>query len=90
MLVSIRDALKETLGITIQKNTKGQSRWEIIRTRLNEREYITNADVRELMDVSPATANRILSGLCEEKKLIKIRKGKTWAYIAPNSTQSNS
>ena len=43
-------------------------------------EYIMNADLRELLGISSATANRILSGFVNDGKLIKIRLGKTWAY----------
>lgn len=39
-----------------------------------------NADVRELCGVSAATANRTLSMLTIEGKLVKYRCGGHWAY----------
>lgn len=46
----------------------------------DKKEYIMNADLRELLGISSATANRILSGFVNDGKLIKVRLGKTWAY----------
>ena len=42
--------------------------------------YIMNADVCEGLGVSSATANRILTGLCHDGTLKRIRAGKYWAY----------
>lgn len=83
MLSAIKDALLETMEdnkpvkIKVDKN---DYRWNIIYDFLNDNNYIMNADVRDLLNVSSATANRILSGFVCEGKLIKIRQGKTWAY----------
>ena len=41
---------------------------------------ITNADVRQMFNVSSATANRILAKLTDEGKLEKIRIGRSWGY----------
>ena len=41
-----------------------------------------NSDVRRLFDVSSATANRTLSKLVEEGKLIKIHEHGQWKYKA--------
>lgn len=80
-------AIKEALIETMEDNkpvkssiNKNDYRWNIISDFLNDNNYIMNADVRELLNVSSATANRILSVLVDEGKLMKIRKGKTWAY----------
>ena len=48
-------------------------------------DYIMNADVRELCEVSAATANRILSGLAKNGNLIRYREGGHWAYSLSSS-----
>ena len=52
-----------------------------IKTFLEKNEFITNADVRYLFAVSPATANRILAELVKKKKLLKTQKSGHWAYM---------
>lgn len=83
MLSAIEEALLEaSQGSKPQKikTDKNDYRWSIIESFLDSNEYIMNADLRELLGVSSATANRILSGLVNDGKLLKIRVGKTWAY----------
>lgn len=83
MLSAIKDALLETIDDNKTINTatnKNNYRWNIISDFLNDNDYIMNADVRNLLSVSSATANRILSGFVNDGKLMKIRQGKTWAY----------
>lgn len=83
MLSAIKDALLETIDenkSAKKKVNKNDYRWNIISDFLNDNDYIMNADVRILLSVSSATANRILSGFVNDGKLIKIRQGKTWAY----------
>lgn len=83
MLSAIKDALLETIDDNRTINTatnKNNYRWNIISDFLNDNDYIMNADVRNLLNVSSATANRILSRFVNDGKLIKIRQGKTWAY----------
>ncbi len=83
MLSAIKDALLETMEDNKPvkvKADKNDYRWNIISDFLNDNDFIMNADVRDLLNVSSATANRILSGYVNDGKLIKIRKGKTWAY----------
>ena len=43
-----------------------------------------NADVRNLCNVSAATANRILAGFASERKLVKYHEGGHWAYRLSN------
>lgn len=84
MLSAIKDALLETIDDNKTINTatnKNNYRWNIISDFLNDNDYIMNADVRNLFNVSSATANRILFGFVNDGKLIKIRQGKTWAYL---------
>ena len=83
MLSAIKEALIETMEDNKPvkvKADKNDYRWNIISNFLIDNNYIMNADVRDLLSVSSATANRILSGFLRDGKLIKIRKGKTWAY----------
>lgn len=83
MLSAIKDALLETTNDNKTINTatnKNTYRWNIISDFLNDNDYIMNADLRNLLNVSSATANRILSRFVNDGKLIKIRQGKTWAY----------
>lgn len=84
MLSAIKDALLETMGDNKPNKSgtdKNDYRWSVISDFLNENNCILNADVRRLLNVSSATANRILSGFVSTGKLVKIRKGKIWAYI---------
>lgn len=83
MLSAIAEALFEvSQGSKPVKNKadKNDYRWSIISDFLDSNEYIMNADLRDLLGVSSATANRILSSFVNDGKLIKIRVGKTWAY----------
>ena len=62
------------------KIDKATLRWNKIQGYLKTHDYIMNADVRELCEVSAATANRILASLVFERKLIKYQEGSHWAY----------
>ena len=83
MLSAIEEALLEvsqgSKPVKIKTN-KNDYRWSIIENFFDNNECIMNADLRELLGVSSATANRILSGFVNDGKLLKIRVGKTWAY----------
>ncbi len=87
MLNAIKDALLEvnSVPVKLSKSAKNKNREELIINYLKENVEISNSEVRELLSVSPATANRILRELCDECKIVRIRKGKTWAYISKNS-----
>ncbi len=83
MLSAIKDALIETMEDNKPAKSninKNDYRWNVISDFLNDNNSIVNADVRDLLNVSSATANRILSTFVDKGKLMKIRKGKTWAY----------
>ena len=82
MLSAIQEALMEaveTSGVA-ESMTTDELRWYKIERFLKKNSTITNADVRQLFQVSPATANRILAKLLDEGKLRKIRIGKSWGY----------
>lgn len=55
-------------------------RWKQIEKFLETNPFIMNADVRNLCNVSAATANRILAGLAAEGNLVQYREGGHWAY----------
>ena len=83
MLSAIQEALMEaveTSGIS-ESMTTDELRWYKIERFLKKNGTITNADVRQLFQVSSATANRILAKLTDEGKLQKIRISKSWGYI---------
>ncbi len=81
MLFAIKEALLEAVqaGNVESMNTEEQ-RWYQIERFLKKNGTITNADVREMLGVSSATANRILGKMTEERKIQKIRIGKFWGY----------
>ena len=82
MLSAIKEALLEavqTSGVA-QKMTNDELRWYKIEHFLKKNGSISNADVRMLLQVSPATANRILAKLAEEGKIQRVRVGKSWEY----------
>ena len=82
MLNAIKDALLEvnSVPVKLSKQAKNKNREELIINFLNDNGEISNSEVRERLSVSSATANRILKALCDEGKIVRIRKGKTWVY----------
>lgn len=84
MLSAIKASLMDAIGasdaMSDGKMDKETLRWMQIEKYLETHEFIMNADVRALCNVSAATANRILAGLASEEKLTKMRKGGHWAY----------
>lgn len=82
MLSAIKEALMEamqTSGVAESLTTE-ELRWYKIESFLKKNGTITNADVRRMFQVSPATANRILAKLTDGEKLQKIRIGRSWGY----------
>jgi Fic family protein len=84
MLSAIKASLIDAIGMSDEmsdgKMDKATMRWKQIEDFLQTHDYIMNANVRELCGVSAATANRVLSGLVAEQKLVKCREGGHWAY----------
>ena len=70
----------QTIGAA-ENMTTDELRWYKIERFLKKNDTITNADVRQMFQVSSATANRILSKFTEEGKIQKIRIGKSWGYV---------
>lgn len=86
MLGVIKEALQEAISEQPAEKPTMQSkeelRWEKTADFLRRNSTIQNSDVQNLLDVSPATASRILNALTKEGKLIKVRSGRYWAYRA--------
>ena len=77
---SLIDALKTSDEMSDGVIDKTTLRWMQIEKFLETHEYIMNADVRSLCNVSAATANRILAGFATEGKLTKCRICGHWVY----------
>ena len=84
MLEAIRDAMLEAAEgvapVPPSKADKVFARESIIMDYLKENNTITNSDVRDLLHVSSATANRVLNTMADEGMLVRFRSGRTWAY----------
>lgn len=83
MLSAIKDSLTDAIEMSESMSgemSKSDERWVPVATYLRSHEFIMNADVRALCNVSPATANRILAGFVNEGRLTKCRAGGHWAY----------
>ena len=84
MLSAIKMALTEAIQADAGETDKDALRWKDIKEYLKTHDYIMNADVRELLGVSSATANRILRKLVDKDKLQKCRVNTYWAYKSTN------
>ena len=80
MLSAIKMALTEAIQADAGETDKDTLRWKDIKEYLKTHDYIMNADVRELLGVSSATANRILGKLVDQGKLQRYRAKPYWAY----------
>ena len=65
---------------TQKKMPTEEARWRKIERFLKKNGSITNVDVRNMFDISAATASRILAKLAADGKLQKTRIGSTWGY----------
>ena len=77
---SLIDASKTSDATSDGAMDKASLRWLQIEKFLETHEFIMNADVRTLCNVSAATANRILASFAADGKLTKCRAGGHWAY----------
>lgn len=84
MLSTIKASLIDAINASVEMSDgsldKATIRWKQIEKFLEIHEYIMNADVRALCDVSAATANRTLAGFVTEGKLVRYREGGHWGY----------
>ena len=78
---SLIDAISTSDEMSDGPMDKAVMRWKQIEKFLETHEFIMNADVRRICNVSAATANRILVRLVLEKKLLKRNIKGCWVYI---------
>lgn len=78
---SLIDAINTSDEMSDGPMDKATMRWKQIEKFLETHEFIMNADVRRICNVSAATANRILVRLVLEKKLLKRNIKGCWVYI---------
>lgn len=89
MLSAIKDALTEAMQTEHSgRISTDELRRQQIEQFLAKNGTVTNADVRELMQVSPATANRILAKLVKHGVIRKIRLGKQQMYVADSNSEN--
>ena len=83
MLSAIQEALIEAVQTSgaAESMTTDELRWYKIERFVKKNGTITNADVRQLFNVSSATANRILAKFTDQGKLVKIHIGRSWGYV---------
>lgn len=79
---ALQEAIDEQPAEKPSMQSKEELRWEKIADFLRTNSTIQNSDVQNFLDVSSATASRILNALTKEGKLIKVRNGRYWAYKA--------
>ncbi len=83
MLSAIKEALIEAISAEASprsKSDKNADREKAVINFLYENGVVSNSDVRELLSVSPATANRILNTMADKGLIIRFRNGKSWGY----------
>ena len=80
MLSTIKASLIDAISMSDEMSNKSSIRFNQIENYLKNHPFIMNADVRVLCGVSPATANRILSGLVADGRLVKYLVDGHWAY----------
>ena len=82
MLSVIKEAQLEAVQTgSAEKRSTEEQRWHQIKYFLEKNGTITNADVRKMLGVSAATANRILAMMTEKGRIKKVRIGRSWGYI---------
>ena len=83
MLSVIKQALKEACSVSeniTQTKSKQDVRLDKIFRFLENHEYIMNNDVQRLLNISSATATRILTNFTKSGILKKLRFGSHWGY----------
>lgn len=77
---SLIDAVSTSDEMSDGPMDKAAMRWTQIEKFLQTHEFIMNADVRTLCNVSAATANRIMVELVSAGKIVKLHVGGYWKY----------
>lgn len=83
MLSAIKNAMLEVAQASsesLKPKNKCSDRTAAIQSYLEANSEISNRDVCRLLNISPATANRVLNAMIDHGEIIRFRKGKTWAY----------
>lgn len=84
MLAAIKASLIDAINASDEMSDgtmdKAAMRWKQIEKFLETHEFIMNADVRTLCNVSAATANRIMVELVPAGKIVKLHVGEYWKY----------
>lgn len=80
MLSAIKDALLEVTAQPSEVKTKAETREQAILDYISKHGEIANSDVRNLLSISAATANRVLNEMVNKELIFRFRKGKTWVY----------
>ena len=77
------DIINEALTDILSKSPAPlvPTKWELISAYLDGHDYISNKDVCNVLNVSSATATRVLKKFDDEGKLLRIKVGKLTAYI---------
>lgn len=84
MLSVIKQALQEAVitdNVKTETKSKSDVRWNVISDFLKTHDYIMNGDVQKLLEVSSATATRVLTGFMKAGKLKRIRVESYWGYM---------
>lgn len=88
MLSAIKASLIDAVELSDEMSDghidKAAMRRRKIETYLETHPYIMNANVREILNVSAATANRVLASLVEEGEIVKCRIEGHWGYRKPD------
>ena len=77
---SLIDAINASDVMSDEPMDKATVRWKQIEKFLETHEFVMNADVRRICNVSAATANRILSNFVSDGKIIKCHENGHWVY----------
>ncbi len=80
MLSAIKDALLEVTAQPLKVKPRAESREQAVLDYLSKYDEIANSDVRNLLSISAATANRVLNEMVNKGLIFRFRKGKLWAY----------
>lgn len=87
MLSAIKASLIDAVELSDEMSDgqidKAAMRRRKIEAYLETHPYIMNANVREILNVSAATANRVLASLVEEGEIVKCRIEGHWGYRKP-------
>ena len=82
---AVIDAINESYKKMSDAKAEISDRETMILKFLASHESISNADVRNMLSVSPATANRLLSALVKKGVIEKQFRNRHWVYTLRSS-----